>query len=76
MKCLCIAPEAHHSKTAWGNAPGSLKRETLALKARFIAGQAYHFGESRFQRSVQGNQIPEAMPQAGRDIPPLALHQK
>jgi hypothetical protein len=54
MKCLCIVPKAHHSKTAWGNAPGSLKRQTLALKARFMAGQAYHLDESRFQRLVLG----------------------
>ena len=76
MKGLCIAPKARHSKTAWGNAPGFLKRQPLALKARFIAAQAYHVGESRFQRLYWGNEIPGAMPQAERDVAPLALHQE
>jgi len=75
MNYLCIAPTAHHSKTAWGNAPGSLKRQTLALKARFIASQARYLRESRFQRLYGGNQIPGTMPQAERDVAPLALHQ-
>lgn len=75
MKYSCMAPKAHHSKTAWGNAPGFLKRETLALKARFIVGQARHVRESRFQRLHRGNQLPGAIPQAKRDVAPLALHQ-
>ena len=75
MKGLCIAPKAQRSKTAWGNAPGSLKGQTLALKARFIANQAGHLREPRFQRLYWGNQIPGAMPQAERDVAPLALHQ-
>jgi hypothetical protein len=75
MKYLCIASKAHHSKTAWGNAPGSLKRQALALKARFIAGQARHLRESRFQRLPLGQSNSGAMAPAERDVAPLALHQ-
>jgi len=75
MKYVCIAPKAHHLKTAGGIAPGSLKQQTLALKARFIAGQACDLREARFQRSYPVNQIPGAMPQAERDVAPLALHE-
>jgi hypothetical protein len=74
MKYLCIAPKAHRSKIAWGNAPGLLKRQTSAMKARFIADQARRVGESRFQRLDWANQIRGAMPQAEGDTAPLALH--
>jgi hypothetical protein len=73
MKGLCIAPNAHHLKTACSNAPGSLKREALALKA---LRQARHLGEPRFQRLYFGNRIPRAVPQAERDFAPLALQQE
>jgi hypothetical protein len=76
MKGLCIASKAQHSKTAWDNTPGFLKRHPLALKARFIAVQAYHVVESRFHLVCWGNEIPGAMPQAERDVAPLALHQE
>ena len=76
MKDLCIAPKAQHSKTACGNAPGVLKRQPLALKARFIAARAHHVDESRFLRLYWGYEIPWAMPQAERDVAALALHQE
>jgi len=76
MKYLCMAPKAQHLKTAWRYTPGFLKRQPLALKARFMAAQGYHVGESRFQRSYWGNEILGAMPQAEREVAPLVLHQE
>ena len=38
--CIYLAPTAQHSTGAWGNAPGSGRPETLALKARFTARTA------------------------------------
>jgi len=75
MKYVCILPKAHHLQTAWGIAPGSLKRQTLALKARFKAGESRDLRESRIQRSYPANQILGAMPQAERGAAPLALHE-